>query len=112
MVKIDEDDAVWCLVMFDLPVKTIEQRRDATAFRNHLKDLGLSMVQLSVYCQYMPRFHMVKRTVAEIIRVLPDQGQVRIVYITDKQWSKALRFSNTVSIGQEEAPAQLTIFES
>lgn len=110
MVKIDEDDAMWCLVMFDLPVKTAEQRREATRFRNCLKDLGLSMVQLSVYCQYMPRFHMAKHTVGEILGALPDQGQVRIVYVTDKQWSKALRFSNTVSIAQEEAPSQLTIF--
>lgn len=110
MVKIDEDDAMWCLVMFDLPVKTAEQRRAANAFRNHLKDLGLLMVQLSVYCQYMPRFHMTKHTVAEIVKALPEQGQIRIVYVTDKQWSKALRFSNMVSLSREEAPAQLTIF--
>lgn len=110
MVKIDQDDAVWCVVMFDLPVKTKKQRGAATAFRNLLLDLGLAMVQYSVYCQYMPQMRMSTKTVATIMRNLPEEGQVRILYVTDRQWAKALRFSNSKSLPQEDAPLQLTIF--
>lgn len=42
------DDPMWCLVMFDLPVETKKQRREATRFRNDLLDWGFCMVQLSV----------------------------------------------------------------
>lgn len=39
------------LVMFDLPVKTKQQRRQATQFRNFLVRDGFHMVQLSVYAR-------------------------------------------------------------
>lgn len=48
------DDAMWCLVMFDLPVETKEQRREATRFRHDLLDWGFIMVQFSVYAKYWP----------------------------------------------------------
>ena len=35
--------------MFDLPVLTAPQRREATRFRKFLLDRGFSMVQFSVY---------------------------------------------------------------
>lgn len=109
-MKLEQDEAVWCIVMFDLPVLTREQRTCANAFRNHLKDLGLSRVQLSVYCQYMPAMYMTRRTVDAIMRSLPPEGEVRILYVTDTQWAKALRFFNATPSAQEERPLQLTIF--
>ena len=38
MKKDEDSDGMWCLVMFDLPVKTRRQRREATEFRNMLLD--------------------------------------------------------------------------
>ena len=34
------DDPVWCVVMFDLPVATKKQRKEATRFRHLLLDEG------------------------------------------------------------------------
>lgn len=48
------NDKVWCVVMFDLPVGTKDERRRATKFRNNLLDLGFQMAQFSVYVQYFP----------------------------------------------------------
>lgn len=43
-MKRDEDSGgMWCLVMFDLPVKTKRQRHAATVFRNMLLDMGYGM---------------------------------------------------------------------
>ena len=54
-MKRDEDSGgMWCLVMFDLPVKTKRQRHAATVFRNMLLDMGYGMVQYSVYVRYTP----------------------------------------------------------
>ncbi|WP_442904906.1 CRISPR-associated endonuclease Cas2, partial [Gordonibacter sp.] len=36
---------MWCVVMFDLPVQTKVQQREATKFRKLLIDSGFSMVQ-------------------------------------------------------------------
>jgi len=42
---------VWLFVLFDLPVGTKLERRDATRFRNFLKDDGFMMLQYSVYAR-------------------------------------------------------------
>ena len=41
----------WLLVAFDLPVGTKKQRKDATDFREFLKDDGFLMIQWSVYAR-------------------------------------------------------------
>lgn len=103
-------DPVWCVVMFDLPVKTNKQRNLANGFRNQLLDLGFVRVQLSVYAQYLPLAARVSRIVGQIKRELPPGGDIRVINITDIQWSKAIRFSNAVERDVEEAPSQLLIF--
>jgi CRISPR-associated protein Cas2 len=109
MAKSDEN-GMWNLVLFDLPVKTREQRRCATQFRLLLLDLGWSMEQFSVYVRYIPTGMSVVPEVQEIKRRVPAQGKVEIVGITDRQWSKAIRFFNAEPELPSEPPAQLTIF--
>ena len=43
------EDAMWCLIMFDLPVQSKEQRKEATKFRKLLIDSGYALIQYSVY---------------------------------------------------------------
>lgn len=87
------DDAMWCLVMFDLPVETKKQRREAARFRHDLLDWGFIMVQFSVYAKYWP-----------------TGGQVRVIGVSDKQWASGLHFRNTKPQKSESAPEQLMIF--
>lgn len=94
MKKDEESGGMWCLVMFDLPVQTKKQRHAATQFRNLLLDMGYAMVQFSVYARYTPTQAGNRSTVEAIKENLPSKGKVRILHISDKQWSKALRFSN------------------
>lgn len=101
---------MWNLVMFDLPVKTKPQRRNATVFRNMLLDMGFWMVQYSVYVRYTPTGASAAPTIAKIKRNTPEGGEVRIVSITDRQWSTAWRFARMEEAPVEEAPEQLTIF--
>ena len=90
-MKRDEDSGgMWCLVMFDLPVKTKRQRHAATVFRNMLLDMGYGMVQYSVYVRYTPTQSGNRATVKMIKDNLPANGLVRILHISDHQWSTAV----------------------
>ncbi|MDO4761815.1 MAG: CRISPR-associated endonuclease Cas2 [Corynebacterium sp.] len=101
---------VWCIVMFDLPVGSKRQRKEASRFRNQLLDLGFARAQLSVYAQYLPLASGVSRLAKTIKKELPHGGDVRILSVSDVQWSKMIRFSNAEEAKAEETPSQLTIF--
>lgn len=110
LLKIDPEDAVWNLVLFDLPVTTKLQRREALNFRNLLLDEGYWMVQFSVYVKYAPTASMGMTSIKRIKQGLPPGGEVRMLNLTDKQWAKGLRFSNDPATVPQAAPQQLTIF--
>lgn len=101
---------MWCLVMFDLPVKTKEQRKEATRFRNELLDDGFSMVQFSVYVKYLPLGVNLGRIARALKYRLPSNGEVRVLPVTDKQWSGAFRFCNALPTSSEDPPEQLQFF--
>ena len=103
-------DAMWCLVMFDLPVATKKERREAARFRNDLLDWGFSMVQLSVYVKFWPTGGQDMTTIRAIKRELPEGGQVRVITITDRQWATGLRFDQAKPVKEQSAPQQLMIF--
>jgi len=109
MAKSDES-GMWNLVMFDLPVKTKIQRSNANAFRKLLIDLGWSREQYSVYVRYVPTGMSVMPEVKQLRDQMPRQGKVEILAITDRQWSKALRFFNADAEEQTAAPEILTLF--
>lgn len=104
------DDPMWSLVMFDLPVLTAIQRREATRFRKLLLDVGYSMMQLSVYVRYIPTGGQSHATLRRLKSELPAGGEVRIFHITDRQWSTALRFDKGSPETPEEEPTQLVFF--
>lgn len=101
---------MWCVVMFDLPTNTSVERKEATRFRNTLKDLGFCRAQFSVYVQYFPLAARIAKTVKSIKLHLPAGGDIQILSVTDSQWSKAIRFSDAREREVEEKPSQLTIF--
>ena len=104
------DDPMWSLVMFDLPVLTADQRREATRFRKFLLDSGYSMLQFSVYVRYLPIGGQNHSVIRKIKMGLPLDGQVRIFHITDRQWSTAFRFHNAQEQEPENTPTQIAFF--
>lgn len=109
-MKIRPEKAMWCVVMFDLPVQTKGERKEAAKFRKLLVDAGFSMIQFSVYAKYSPTVHS-NMVVEKMIRAdLPDEGEVRIFHLTDRQWASAVRIISKRAVSVEKAPEQLTIF--
>jgi len=79
----------WLMVMFDLPVMTKRQRKTATGFRLALLDQGYIMVQYSVYARSCTSWDAREAANKRLEAVIPEGGNVRAIFITDKQWQKA-----------------------
>ena len=62
------------LCMFDLPVETEEQRR-------------FIMMQYSIYVRVCPSREYAKRLENRIKKNLPQEGNVRLLCVTEKQYS-------------------------
>lgn len=74
------------LVFFDLPVKTAQNRREATRFRKFLLDDGYHMLQYSVYARVCNGMDAVEKHRARIQNHLPNNGAIRMLIITEKQY--------------------------
>ena len=103
-------DPVWLLVMFDLPTLVAEQRREATAYRKLLIDRGFSRVQLSVYSRYMINATATIPIVGFLKNSVPDEGYVRILQLTDRQWASGWHLFGESYIQPEAPPEQLVLF--
>lgn len=75
------------MVFFDLPVKSAEQRRTATQFRNYLIKDGFYMLQFSVYGRVCNTIESAKLHEERLKFNLPPWGSVRSMIITEKQYA-------------------------
>ena len=99
------------IVFFDLPVKTKTQRKVATRFRNFLLKDGFFMVQFSVYCRVCNGYDDVEKHKSRIKNNRPDNGSVRLLIITEKQYEKMeLIIGNLVKEEEHAVFEQLSIF--
>ncbi len=101
---------MWMMVMFDLPVTEPEERKRATAFRNYLLDEGFEMSQFSVYLRFCGTREMANPFVKRIKAHIPPDGNVSILFFTDKQFADIITFQNRKPVSMAEIPDQLTLF--
>jgi len=101
---------VWLVAMFDLPVVTRAQRRAYSRFRKRLLDDGFTMMQYSVYQRHCasPENSMVH--IKRIGAGVPDEGEVRFVVITDKQFEKIVTYVGKKREPSPVSPSQLEFF--
>ncbi len=83
---------MWILVLFDLPVLTPEERKEATTFRNLLLDNGFEMSQFSVYQRFCSSKEASETYIKTIEMNLPSGGKVHILMFTDKQYETMRSF--------------------
>lgn len=76
------------VVFFDLPVETVENRRDYRRFRRMLVKNGFIMLQESVYCRMALNQNVAASITASIKKYKPPHGLVQILTITERQFSK------------------------
>src|SRR4051794_21840864 len=101
---------MWMMVMFDLPVITAEERKSATDFREHLKDLGFMMAQYSVYMKHTAGQRECDTLITRVHEMLPEGGRVYVHCLTDRQYEKIVRFERKKKLGAQKNPEQFEIF--
>ena len=74
------------IVLFDLPVKEKTAQKAATKFRKFLIDDGYLMLQYSVYTRVCNGSDAVKTHEKRLKAHLPENGSVRLLTITEKQY--------------------------
>lgn len=98
-------------MVFDLPVGTKYQRRQATRFRKALLDDGFEMLQFSVYTRTCPNRDSAEKHLSRIKRVAPNSGSIRIFTITENQYSNMAIISGVKTAQETKITAkQLTFF--
>ncbi len=73
--------------MFDLPVKTLEHKKEYRKFRRFLIKDGFIMLQESIYSKLALNQTVEKNLISRIKKNRPLYGLVQILSITEKQFS-------------------------
>ena len=101
---------MWLVVVFDLPVGTKMERRRATGFRNLLIDEGFMMKQFSVYLRACPNRPAADALADRIGKRAPPEGDVSILFFTDKQYGLTRNYAGRAVKETEKKPTQFTLF--
>ncbi len=108
--SLSEYRSVWLFVLFDLPVDNKEARRRYRQFRDFLLKEGFSQLQFSVYARFHGSFGKAEATSKRIRQMIPPDGRVRLLIVTDRQFGKMEVFYGKKYVPTEEPPPQLMLF--
>lgn len=76
------------LVLFDLPTKTKKDRHIYSLFRKALIKRGYFMIQFSIYAKILANRDASNLEKDYIRKIVPERGNIRIMIVTEKQYSK------------------------
>lgn len=76
------------ILFFDLPMVTKQEIKIYNRFRKQLIKNGYIMMQYSVYCKLFANREAAVKHVEVLRKVVPKEGQIRIMLVTEKQYSK------------------------
>jgi CRISPR-associated protein Cas2 len=108
-VEAEEARFMWLMVFFDLPVKTKPQRGKASRFRQFLKNDGYIMLQLSVYARVCRGQDAVDKHIRRVRTSLPEEGSVRTLQVTDKQYGRMELMLGTAPKTEQTGPSQMVL---
>ena len=97
------------IVFFDLPTLTKKDRRYANRFRNFLLNDGYIMLQLSVYSRICKGLDDVWKHEKRLIPWIPNDGSVRLLTITEKQYTEMKVLAGTIKKEEEIDDRQLIL---
>lgn len=113
-VRYRTNEDVWAVVLFDVPTTTSAAKRDYARLRRSLLEMGMTMLQFSVYVCYLPSGKSAKPLMDVVQEAQPRDGRVTAMIVSDAEYADAYRF---VGDGYGEnsppdpsKPEQLTIF--
>ena len=102
---------MWVFVSFDLPTYTAEERKNAARFRKELIKDGFRMFQYSSYVRHCPSSDNAAVHVRRVKAILPEEGNIMIMTITDKQFSMIECFSSAPVHHEDCEYSTLSLFD-
>ena len=102
---------MWLICMFDLPTQTKKARHAYSTFRKRLLNDGFTMMQYSVYTRHCSSAENAQSHIRKMSIVVPDEGEVRFMLVTDNQYERTLTFRGKKMVKDEvPTPTQLQLF--
>ena len=101
---------MWVVAMFDLPVDTRAARRRYAIFRKALLKDGFRKMQYSVYTRDCPSRENAEVHAQRVERAVPEDGEVRVLMVTDKQFERMRVFWGKMRKAAEAPAPQLSLF--
>ncbi len=101
---------MWVIVMFDLPTVTKAEKRRYVKFRHLLLDEGFVMLQFSIYGRHHPTREKAEAKIGRIVIDIPPMGEIRVLRVTEAQFSRMEVFSNYQRKRPEAPPSQLELW--
>jgi CRISPR-associated protein Cas2 len=109
---------MWLFVFFDLPVTSKKHMKEAALFRKNLERDGFVMMQFSVYIRHCASRESMDVHIKRIKAVMPSEGRVSILAVTDRQFSEIHNFwgqpksikTSKIKERNISAPVQLELF--
>ena len=88
------------ILMFDMPVDTVEERKAYRKFRKFLIDEGFIMHQFSIYSKLLLNNSANNAMIERLKTHNPKKGNITLLTITEKQFSRMIR-SEERRVGKE-----------
>lgn len=101
---------MWVMVLFDLPTEDAKARKAYAHFRKGLMKDGFSMMQYSVYTRHCASRENTDVHIKRVRSMLPPEGIVSIITITDKQFGDIKNFWGRKRKKEPPQPKQLEFF--
>ncbi|MCX7012538.1 MAG: CRISPR-associated endonuclease Cas2 [Candidatus Sumerlaeota bacterium] len=98
---------MWVIVMFDLPTDTKAARKRYAQFRQAMLKDGFMRMQYSVYMRPCPSEENAEVHHKRIQGMLPPEGEVRVLHLTDKQFERMKVYLGKIEKKPEKQMAQL-----
>ena len=98
------------IVMFDLPVVTEKERKIANKFRNFLLDDGYILMQFSIYSRICKNNDDLNKHINRIKANVPTNGNVRLLQVTENQYSNMIMFCGEKKIDEEISIENMLVF--
>ena len=97
------------LVMFDLPVRTKQDKKNYAQFRKFLIDDGFTMMQFSIYSRVVVGLDGAQTHLNRIKRNIPPTGHIRAMTITEKQYESMIFLVGEPSTQEKTVGSQLQL---
>lgn len=83
------------LILYDLPMTEIAERKEYIKFRKDILKLGCYLVQFSVYAKVIKNEIYYNAFIEKLKNILPEKGEVRVIKLTEKQYEDMIFLNGT-----------------